>query len=171
MKDASAPPLRPQAAPGPSGMRRRHSLVWLVAGFSGSASWLRSGSIRAQAPASREVRIIVHPNNAAASVERRFISQAFLKKTHLWPGGEPIRPVDLPFTSETRSRFSESIHGRSPAAVKSYWQQVIFSGRGVPPPELDSEEAVVRHVLRTPGGIGYVSASVDLKGARVLPVR
>jgi hypothetical protein len=56
-------------------------------------------------------------------------------------------------------------------AVRSYWQQRIFSGRDVPPPELDSDEAVVAFVARSPGGIGYVSAATKLSGVRELALR
>ena len=47
----------------------------------------------------------------------------------------PIRPVDLRPNAATRRLFSERMLRRSVAAVRSYWQQRIFSGRGVPPPE------------------------------------
>jgi hypothetical protein len=63
------------------------------------------------------------------------------------------------------------VHARSVAAVKSYWQQVIFSGRGVPPPELESDEAVIRHVTRSPGAVGYVSGAANVRGVRVVSVR
>ena len=59
---------------------------------------------------------------------------------------------------------------RSVAAVKSYWQQMVFSGRGVPPPELDTEAQVVSFVLRNPGSVGYVSVGTSLHGARTLAV-
>ena len=49
--------------------------------------------------------------------------------------------------------------------------QAIFSGRGVPPPELDSDEAVIRFVLKYPGAIGYVSAGADIGAAKPLHVR
>ena len=60
---------------------------------------------------------------------------------------------------------------RSVEAVKTYWQQAVFSGRDIPPPELDSDDDVVRYVLRNPGGVGYVTGNADLHGARVLVVR
>jgi ABC-type phosphate transport system substrate-binding protein len=116
-------------------------------------------------------RVIVNPRNLTGSVDRKFLAQAFLKKTTQWPSGDVIKPVDLAADSPLRRAFVEEVLGRSVAAVKSYWQQMIFSGRGVPPPELESEEAVIRYVLRTPGAVGYVSAGADLHGARALPVR
>ena len=93
-------------------------------------------------------RVIVNPQNPSGPVERRFLIEAFLKKTTHWGHGEAIRPVDLATDSAVRRRFSEEALSRSVAAVKSYWQQLIFAGRDVPPPELDSDEAVVRGVLR-----------------------
>jgi ABC-type phosphate transport system substrate-binding protein len=136
------------------------------------AAWSSaSPRAQAQAQAPQTFRLIVHPKNPAASVDRGFVAQCFLKKVTNWPHGVVIRPVDLVVDSQVRRTFSEEALGRSIAAVKSYWQQIIFSGRGVPPPELNSEDDVVRYVLREPGGIGYVSPNVDIRGARVLPVQ
>jgi hypothetical protein len=61
--------------------------------------------------------------------------------------------------------------GRPVAAVRSYWQQQIFSGRGIPPPELDGDQAVVKFVLQNEGAIGYVSGNAELGAAKVLAVR
>jgi ABC-type phosphate transport system substrate-binding protein len=81
-----------------------------------------------------------------------------------------IRPVDAKPASSARQRFSKDVLKRSVSSVKSYWQQLIFSGRGTPPPELDSDEAIVSYVLKHPGSIGYVSGSAELKGAKVVDV-
>jgi ABC-type phosphate transport system substrate-binding protein len=104
-------------------------------------------------------------------VEREFLSDAFLKKTTRWQDDEAIRPVDLRPSSATRKYFSERVHKRSVAAVRSYWQQRIFSGRGVPPPELDDDAAVVRYVLKHPGAVGYVRGDSPLEGAKILQLR
>jgi hypothetical protein len=116
-------------------------------------------------------RIITHPSNPDTSVERRFLAQAFLKKASTWSDGEPIRPVDLLAGSPVRRRFSEEVLERPVAAVRSYWQQMIFSGRGLPPPELDNDEAVVGYVSKHPGAIGYVSGTADVRSTRVIVVR
>jgi len=57
-------------------------------------------------------------------------------------------------------------------AVRRYWQQCIFSGRSVPPPELDSDEAIVRYVAKYRGAVGYVSADAKLgdRDVKVLAV-
>jgi ABC-type phosphate transport system substrate-binding protein len=116
-------------------------------------------------------RVIVNPGNPTGSIERRTVADAFLKKTTRWPDGSLIRPVDLGGQSPTRQRFSEDILGRSVSAVRSYWQQLVFSGRDLPPPELDTDEEVIRYVLRYAGAIGYVSGGGNVENVKVLSVR
>jgi hypothetical protein len=126
-----------------------------------------STSAHAQAP---EFRIVVHPNNPSGSVSRQFLSDAFLKKTARWDDGEALRPVDLRPGADARKRFSERVLKRSVAAIRSYWAQRIFSGRGVPPPELDSDDAVLSFVLKHRGAVGYVSGAASTGKVKVLPV-
>jgi ABC-type phosphate transport system substrate-binding protein len=115
--------------------------------------------------------VIVNPRNPSTSVTRRFLADAFLKRTTRWDDGEAIRPADLHSRSAVRRAFSEDVLRRTVAAVRTYWQQVIFSGRGVPPVELDDDAAAVRDVLRNRGGVAYVSAAADVGDAKVLRVR
>jgi len=99
------------------------------------------------------------------------VTNALLKRSTRWDDGEHLYPVDLPASSGTRRRFSETVLERSVAAVRKYWQQQIFSGRGLPPPELDSEAAVVRYVAKHRGGLGYVGPDIELSGVKVLTVK
>ena len=116
-------------------------------------------------------RIIVNPDNPVGFLDRRFLTDVFLKKATRWPSDEAIRPVDLGPGSPARRAFSDEVLKRSVSAVKSYWQQMVFSGRGVPPPELDNDGEVVKFVLRNRGAVGYVSGGADVGGAKLIPVR
>jgi ABC-type phosphate transport system substrate-binding protein len=115
--------------------------------------------------------VIVHPRLGQTSIDRDTVGDAFLKKQTRWDDGALIEPVDLDSQSNTRAAFSRAVLKRSVAAVRSYWQQRIFSGRGVPPPEMNSDEATVRYVATHAGGIGYVSRKADLKGVRSVTLR
>ncbi|MEY4549304.1 MAG: hypothetical protein RL685_5499 [Pseudomonadota bacterium] len=115
--------------------------------------------------------VVVNGKNPMTLVSRRLLSEVFLKKKTRWDGGELIRPVDQDAESAVRRRFTEHILNRSVSAVRSYWQQIIFAGRDVPPPELPGDVQVLRYVRQYPGAIGYVSAAADTAGAKVLPVR
>ena len=113
-------------------------------------------------------RVIVHPDNPADSLTKSEISQFLLKKKSRWKHGTPVEPVNLDDTSAVREAFSKDVHGRSVSSIKDYWQRQIFSGDGVPPPEVASDSKAIAFVKSHPGGIGYVSASARLNGVKVL---
>jgi ABC-type phosphate transport system substrate-binding protein len=113
-------------------------------------------------------QIICNPSNPTASAERQFVVDAFLKKIKTWPGGDILRPVDLPPTSPQRRQFTSDIMRRPVEAVRDYWQQRIFAGIDLPPTELDNDDEVIRFVLKNRGAIGYVSTAAPLNGAKIL---
>jgi hypothetical protein len=114
--------------------------------------------------------IVVNRETEVKSLSREFLANAFLRNVRDWEGGQRILPVDQLPSVSTREDFSRRILLRSVAAVRSYWQQRIFSGRGVPPPELESDAAVIRYVVGNRGAVGYVSKSAELGAARVVVV-
>jgi len=160
-------PLEPRPASGRSVSRRGllSALVALV-----GSGWLGTGTARA-APESDPFLVIVNSRNPLRSVPREFLEGAFLKKVSRWDDGEAIRPVDQGPALRARGSFSRLVLKRSVAAVKSYWLQRIFAGRDTPPPELDSDEAVIRYVRTHHGAVGYVSADRNLDGTKTLTIR
>jgi ABC-type phosphate transport system substrate-binding protein len=115
--------------------------------------------------------VIVNAGNPESRATRGFLADAFLKATTRWDDGELIRPVDLRPNSPVRAAFADKVLRRSVAAVRSYWQQRIFSGRDVPPPELDTDDAVVSYVAEHRGGIGYVTKSAKLGGTKAISIQ
>ncbi|MEO8178693.1 MAG: hypothetical protein ABI895_07660 [Deltaproteobacteria bacterium] len=148
------------------GRRRREAIALLLGLALGTL-----GMTVALAEPSSGFRVVAHPSNSAVSVDRVFLMDAFLKKTTRWPGDDAIYPVDQGPDAAVRQQFSEQVLRRSVFAVRNYWQQRIFSGRGLPPPELESDDAVLRYVLSRPGAVGYVSERAALGAAKVLRVR
>ena len=121
--------------------------------------------------ASDDYKIIVHPDNPMSVVDRGFLREIYLRKATDWSGGGPIRPIDLARRFAVRDRFALEVLKKTPAQLKSYWNQQIFSGKGVPPPEAESPADVVRYVLDHPGAVGYVPASTGVGRAKVIEVK
>ncbi|MFP3940568.1 MAG: hypothetical protein ACLF0P_09705 [Thermoanaerobaculia bacterium] len=117
-----------------------------------------------------ELRVIAHPDAPVDRIDTGALSKIFLKKTERWEDGSRIFPVDQVESSPVRQAFSREVHGRSVAAIEAYWQQRIFSGREVPPPEKVSDREVVEFVRATPGAIGYVAAGTPLQGVEAVEV-
>jgi ABC-type phosphate transport system substrate-binding protein len=113
-------------------------------------------------------KVIVHSSNPATSLSRDEVMRYFLKRSASWPQGMEVVAVDLEKDSQIREAFSRDVLRKSVAAVTAYWQQQIFSGRSVPPPEKRGSADVVAFVEGHAGGIGYVAASDDVGNAKVV---
>jgi ABC-type phosphate transport system substrate-binding protein len=117
------------------------------------------------------IRIIANDNVDIASVNKDQLSRLFLKKTTKWDNGVKVTPVDLAADSDVRQNFTQNIHKKSISAINAYWQKKIFTGKGVPPVELQSDKEVIEFVSSTPGAIGYVSASASLQGVKTISIK
>ena len=144
-------------------MRPRHLLIaWFV---------LVLGASTVASSEETRFKVIVHPKNPSTTIDRDLLRNMFLKKRVVWKGGDTIRPIDLSTKFPAREQFGRSVLKKTPAQLKSYWTQQIFSGKGVPPPEAATASEVVRYVLANPGAIGYVPVDVDVQGAKVIEVK
>jgi ABC-type phosphate transport system substrate-binding protein len=132
----------------------------------GFAVALAAGSLAA----TDDYKVIVHPDNPVTSVDRGFLRDAYLRKVTDWTGDGPIRPIDLAKRFSVRERFLQEVLKKTPAQLKIYWNQQIFSGKGVPPPEADSTAAAVAYVLATPGAIAYLPIDADPGKAKMIKV-
>lgn len=153
----------------PSSRARRTFLASVV----GALGYIGAGAVRVAFAQEPEFgfRLITNLANPITTMDRAFANDVFLKKVTSWQGGEPIHPFDQGVGTQVRSKFSDAVLKRSAAAVRHYWQQRIFSGLGLPPPELESDEAVIRRIQRDHGAIGYVSNTADTRGVRVVTLR
>jgi len=124
-----------------------------------------------RAAAAEDLVVVVHPDNPVTEVSRSFLREAFLKKSTQWSRGERIRPIDLARKYSVRDRFTREVVKKTPAQLKSYWSQQIFSGKGVPPPEADTTSSVIAYVLANKGAVGYLPRDADLRGAKVVRVK
>ena len=114
--------------------------------------------------------VVVNSANPVASLEARDVSDLFLRRTSRWPDGTLVLPVDGP-DSGAREDFSKDVHGRKTAAIRSYWLQTIYSGRGIPPPEKPSDKEVIDYVKAHSGAIGYVAATTATGDVKVLKIQ
>lgn len=116
-------------------------------------------------------RVIVNSANPVSALTQGDIERLFLKQRTSWDGGLAVEAIDQPPRSAVREAFSEAALGRSPRAVLVHWQRQIFSGRDVPPRELDSDDAVVEYVRTHAGAVGYVSEGATAFGVKTVEIR
>jgi ABC-type phosphate transport system substrate-binding protein len=109
-------------------------------------------------------RVVVNKANPVSSLTRAELSAIFMRRVRSWPDGTEIRPVDHRVDTGVRERFSRAVHGKSVAYVIRYWQRLIFAGRGIPPPAVQSGAAVMAVVSAHRGAIGYIDAATPVAG-------
>jgi hypothetical protein len=115
-------------------------------------------------------KIIVHPENPFGYVDRALLRNAFLKKTTAWSNGRAFRPIGVSSKFPARARFVADVLKKTTAQLKSYWNQQIFSGKGIPPPESDSVARVVAYVLANQGAVAFVPAGADVGKAKIIRI-
>jgi ABC-type phosphate transport system substrate-binding protein len=116
--------------------------------------------------------VVVHATNRTESLTQAELSRIFLRRDTHWVDSRPVLPVDQPRNSVVRSAFTTGVHGRTVGAVNSYWQQQIFSGGEIPPPERANDQAVLEFVRNNPAAIAYVRSGTPLgQGVVALAVR
>jgi hypothetical protein len=128
----------------------------------------RAAPAGADAPA---YKVIVNPDLAVTTVDASFLRDAYLKKISDWSDGTPLRPVALSDRHPVRARFVRDVLHKTPAQLRSYWNQQIFSGKRMPPPQVDSPAAAIAYVLANRGAVAYIPADVDAGRARVVTLR
>lgn len=109
-------------------------------------------------------KVIVHPEQAGASINREALSAIFLKRSLRWGDGTAAQPVDQSAQSTVREAFSQYVHGQPVAAVLRFWMRQISDGRGVPPLVKTSDAEVIAYVASKRGSIGYLSAQTPVPG-------
>jgi ABC-type phosphate transport system substrate-binding protein len=114
-------------------------------------------------------KVVVNPSISLDSINRDELSRIFLKRSAKLHDGHVASPIDLLPSSGVRETFSRDILGKPTTAVQAYWQQQVFSGREVPPPEKD-ESAAIEFVRSNSNGITYVSAGADTEGLKVINI-
>ena len=103
------------------------------------------------------VAVIVHPSNAN-SIGEEDVQRLFLGKSKSFSGGGDALPINSKETG-SRDQFNQNLLGKNESQVKAYWSQLVFTGKGTPPKELDSDDAVKAFVAANPNAIGYIDAS------------
>lgn len=108
-----------------------------------------------------DVVVVVHPSNDAA-LNKKLVKRIFLGKEKKFSNGKEVLPINQVPSSDTRGSFDTGTLGRSSTQIAAYWSKLVFTGKGIPPKELDNDAAVLAIVSDNPNAIGYVdSASVS----------
>ncbi len=116
-----------------------------------------------------ELVIIGNPDLPGPRLDAKDLERIYLGKQTRWENDEAIIPVMLK-KGPVHDAFVEDFLGRSVHRFVTYWRQMVFTGKGIPPRGFANEQELVTFVAETPGALGYISAETAVAGVKVLLV-
>lgn len=117
----------------------------------------------------QQAAIIAHPTNALESLSTSDLEAILTGNKKQWSGGGNIEIAILkggPAHEEVVQTYAK----KSAAQFKSFWRNLVFSGRGVMPREFDNASAMIQYVAATPNAIGYVEVTAVDASVKVFTI-
>ena len=111
------------------------------------------------------VAVIGH--EGLGTIDKTLISRIFTGRT-VEVEGKAVQPVNLKPGNATRASFLRAVLQQSDDDYVAYWIVRRAIGKGTPPPEVGTAQAMLDFVRSTPGAIGYVDANQLVPGVKVL---
>jgi TonB family protein len=116
-----------------------------------------------------EVKVIANLSVSVDSISVAELKRVYLEQTRSLSDGSHVEPV-LERSGPAHASFLKDFLDLNDDALQSYYRTLVFTGRGSMPRSLDSDVDVVAYVIKTRGAIGYVNASADVQGVKILPI-
>lgn len=107
-----------------------------------------------------QVWVVGGKNSDLSALEAKAVRSAFLGNPTSVLGGRELKAIDRRDSSAAlRAFFYESVVEKRMSQMKAHWSQLIFTGRGYPPPLVTNLEELKTLLNSTPGGISFIEPS------------
>jgi TonB family protein len=116
-----------------------------------------------------EVEVVANPAVKADSISVGELRSVFLAESNRLRDGSHVEPV---FEREgaVHEAFVKDFLKQTNASLHSHYGELVFTGKASMPKSFSSDAEVVAYVASTRGAIGYVDASANIDGVKVLEV-
>jgi ABC-type phosphate transport system substrate-binding protein len=142
--------------------------IFLIIGLAGTVSL--AGAL----PAAALDGVVVIVNNSVPvnSISAAALKDIYTGRTMYWQDGQRVGLAVLADESGGKTDAAlEEVSGMDASHFKTFWQRMVFSGRGSQPGTADDAAALVARVASTRGTIALVPADAKLNGVKTLEVR
>ena len=130
---------------------------------------LFAGALRAAALDG--VVVIVNQGVTADSISAAALRDIYTGKTKYWPDGQSVDIAVLDDETGSTDAALNEVSGMGASYFRTFWQRMVFSGRGQQPEKIGDAAALVAYVAATKGAIAIVPADADLKNVKKLEVK
>ena len=113
------------------------------------------------------VVVIANEGVGVDHISAAALRNVYTGRTNYWEGGDHV--VIAVLDGMTDGALNE-VSGMDPSEFRTFWQRLVFSGRGEEPRKADDPNDLVKFVASTRGAIALVPADAQLKGVKTLVV-
>ena len=119
------------------------------------------------------VVIIVNKGVDVDHISAAALKDIYIGRTTYWPDGQSVKlaVLDDQITDKTDAALKEVSDLDSTSQFNTFWQRMVFSGRGQMPQKFGDTASLVAYVASTKGAIAIVLADADLKGVKKLEIK
>ncbi len=107
------------------------------------------------------VEVVVNKSVPLSTFSPEELQAIFSMQKRHWPGQRQIKVFTLPDTSQAHKDFVKHDLRMYAHQIRRIWDRMIYSGSGIPPVELSSEEEMIEKIANTPDAIGYLTDKPD----------
>lgn len=111
--------------------------------------------------------IIANLDVDETAIDSKDLQRIYLGKQTQWRDDTSIVPVMLK-SGPLHDEFIEIYVDRSVQRFVTYWRQMVFTGKGIPPKSFAQESELVEYVATTPGSVGFASAAANVSDVKIL---
>jgi ABC-type phosphate transport system substrate-binding protein len=112
--------------------------------------------------------VIANSSVAADGLSADELKDIYTAKTKYWDNGHAIIIVVLPDKTDAAL---QQVSGMDGSQFKTFWQRLVFSGRGSEPKKASDAAALVAMVASTKGAIALVPADAELSGVKTIEIK
>jgi ABC-type phosphate transport system substrate-binding protein len=125
-----------------------------------------------QAAALDGVVVIANEGVPVDSISAAALKDIYTGRTMYWQDGQSVGLAVLTDKMDGKTDAAlEKVSGMDTSHFKTFWQRMVFSGRGQQPDKADDAAVLVALVASTKGAIALVPADAVLKGVKKLEVK
>jgi hypothetical protein len=115
------------------------------------------------------VDILISPDQAKNHLDRTLLRAIFAMRLRQWPDGTAVHVFVLPDHDAATDRFCREQLGTYPYVMRDTWDRMVFTGTGLAPTVVASEQEMRERIRSTPGAIGYVRGDDTSDSRSLLP--
>jgi len=116
-----------------------------------------------------DVVIVGNKNLSTETISKETLQRIFLGQQTNWEDGTKIKFAILKTDQNDDIFLREYLYYTSTRFVR-HWRSQVFSGKGEMPPNLKSDEEMLKFIQDDKGAIGFVTAGTDTSAVKVLTV-